>query len=227
LRSRPLLVLLLLGLCIAIGLMTAGCGGSSKKAATLHPDSDGCDHSKPAAASDTRGSYSRPETVLKPGQKAEIDMLTSCGTVTIQLDRDPSNPIPNSIAFLVGKKFYDGLTFHRIIQDFVLQGGDPKGNGTGDPGYTVAGKVPTGYHYKLGDFAMAKTQVESSGTAGSQFFVISGAQGVALPTLYGVLGHAADRKSLLTIERIAKFATQATVPAKPIYIWTAKLVRES
>jgi hypothetical protein len=74
---------------------------------------------------------------------------------------------------------------------------------------------------------MAKTQAQPSGTAGSQFFVISGAQGVALPTLYGVLGHAADRKSLLTIERIARFATQSTVPSKPIYIWTAKLVQES
>ena len=225
-RSRPLLVLLLLGLCIGIGLMTAGCGGSSKKAATLHTGSDGCDHSKPAAASDTRGSYSKPETVLKPGQKAEIDMLTSCGTLTIQLDRDPSNPIPNSIAFLVGKKFYDGLTFHRIIPDFVLQGGDPKGNGTGGPGYTVAGKVSAGYHYKLGDIAMAKTEVEPRGTAGSQFFVISGAQGEGLPADYGLLGHAADKDSLATIRRIAKFATQSTTPAKPIYIWTATLVKE-
>jgi cyclophilin family peptidyl-prolyl cis-trans isomerase len=224
LRSRPLL--LLLGLCIGIGLMTAGCGGSSKKAATLHPGSDGCDHSKPAAASDTRGSYSKPETVLKAGQKGEIDMVTSCGTLRIQLDTDPSNPIPNSIAFLVGKKFYDGLTFHRIIPDFVLQGGDPKGNGTGGPGYTVAGKVPAGYHYKLGDIAMAKTQVEPSGTAGSQFFVISGAQGVGLPTDYGLLGHDADKESLATIKRIASFATQSSVPSKPIYIWSARLVKE-
>ena len=222
-RSRPLL---LLGLCIGMCLMTAGCGGSSKQAATLHPGSDGCDHTKPAAASDTRGSYSKPQTVLKAGQKAEIDMVTSCGTLRIQLDTDPSNPIPNSIAFLVGKKFYDGLTFHRIIPDFVLQGGDPKGNGTGDPGYTVVGTVPAGYHYKLGDFAMAKTQVEPSGTAGSQFFVISGAQGVALPTQYGLLGHAADKESLATITRIASFATQSSIPSKPVYIWSAKLVKQ-
>jgi cyclophilin family peptidyl-prolyl cis-trans isomerase len=226
LTSRPLRLLLGLCIVIGIGLMLAGCGGSSKKAATLHPGSDGCDHSKPAAAADTRGSYSKPETVLKAGQKAEIDMLTSCGTLTIQLDRDPSNPIPNSIAFLVGKKFYDGLTFHRIITDFVLQGGDPKGNGTGDPGYTVAGKVPAGYHYKLGDFAMAKTQVEPSGTAGSQFFVISGAQGEALPAEYGLLGHAADKESLATITRIASFATQSSVPSKRIYIWSARLVKQ-
>jgi cyclophilin family peptidyl-prolyl cis-trans isomerase len=224
LRLGPRPLVLLLGLCIA--LIAAGCGGSGKKAAALHPGSDGCDHTTPPAASDTRGSYSKPETVLQAGQEAEIDMVTSCGTLTIQLDTATSNPIPNSIAFLVGKKFYDGLKFHRIIADFVLQGGDPKGNGTGDPGYTVDGPVPPGYHYKLGDIAMAKTEVEPSGTAGSQFFVISGAQGEGLPTDYGLLGHAADKESLATIKRIASFATESSVPSKPIYIWTAKVVKE-
>jgi peptidyl-prolyl cis-trans isomerase B (cyclophilin B) len=223
LRSRGL-VLLVLGLCV--GLIAAGCGGSGKKASTLHPSADGCDHSKPATASAKRATYAKPDTVLKPGEKAEIDMVTSCGKITIQLDTDTSNPIPNSIAFLVSKKFYDGLTFHRIIADFVLQGGDPNGNGSGGPGYTVVDKVPAGYRYALGDIAMAKTQVQASGTAGSQFFVISGAQGVGLPTDYGLLGHAADKTSLATIKLIASFATQSSVPAKPIYIWTATLVKE-
>jgi peptidyl-prolyl cis-trans isomerase B (cyclophilin B) len=164
--------------------------------------------------------------VLQPGQKAEIDMVTSCGTLTIQHDTGKANPIPNSIAFLVSKKFYDGLTFHRIITDFVLQGGDPNGDGSGGPGYTVVGTVPPGYSYKKGDVAMAKTQVQASGTAGSQFFVISGAQGEALPTDYGLLGHAADKASLDTIDRIASFATDSSVPSKPVYIWAATLVKE-
>jgi peptidyl-prolyl cis-trans isomerase B (cyclophilin B) len=222
LRSRAL-VLLLVGLCI--GLVAAGCGGSSKKAATLHRGSDGCDHSVPPAASDKRDSYTKPDTVLKAGEKAEIDMVTSCGTLTIQLDTDSTNPIPNSVAFLVTKKYYDGLTFHRIITDFVLQGGDPNGDGSGGPGYTVDGPVRAGYHYALGDIAMAKTEQEPSGTAGSQFFVISGSQGVQLPTDYGLLGHAADPGSLATIKKIASFATDSSVPSKPIYIWTATLVK--
>lgn len=221
-RSRGLVLLLV---ALAIGLVAAGCGGSSKKTVTLHPSADGCDHSKPAAASDKRDSYTKPDTVLKAGAKAEIDMVTSCGTITIKLDTDTANPIPNSVAFLVEKKFYDGLTFHRIIADFVLQGGDPNGNGSGGPGYTVVGNVPAGYHYALGDVAMAKTQAQPSGAAGSQFFVISGAQGVGLPTDYGLLGHAADKESLATIRKIASFATQSSTPAKPIYIWSATLVK--
>jgi peptidyl-prolyl cis-trans isomerase B (cyclophilin B) len=222
--SRRRLVVLLL----CLGIVAAGCGGSgSSSATTAGPKfgADGCDHSKPPAAGTKKGTYTKPDTVLKAGQKAEIDMVTSCGTLTIQLDTGASNTIPNSVAFLVSKKFYDGLTFHRIITDFVLQGGDPNGDGTGGPGYTVAGNVPPGYRYKIGDIAMAKTQVQPSGTAGSQFFVISGAQGAGLPTDYGLLGHAADAASLATIKRIASFATASSVPSKPIYIWTATLVK--
>jgi cyclophilin family peptidyl-prolyl cis-trans isomerase len=195
-------------------------------AASPHPGADGCDHSKPPAAGTTKPSFKKPGTVLKPGAKAAIVMVTSCGTLRIELVQDKKNPIPNSIAFLVTKHFFDGLTFHRIIADFVLQGGDPKGDGTGGPGYTVVGKVPAGYHYKIGDIAMARTQAQPSGTAGSQFFVISGAQGAALDPTYGLLGHAADTASLATIKRIARFATQSSVPSKKIYIWTAKLVSE-
>jgi cyclophilin family peptidyl-prolyl cis-trans isomerase len=211
---------------LAVAAATAALAPGALAANTPHLGADGCDHSKPPAAGTPKASYAKAGTVLKPGAKAAIVMVTSCGTMRIELALDKKNPIPNSIAFLVGKKFYDGLTFHRIIQDFVLQGGDPKGNGTGGPGYTVVGKVPAGYHYKLGDIAMAKTQTDPNGTAGSQFFVISGAQGVALPTQYGLLGHAADKASLATIKRIASFATQSSTPSKPIYIWSARVVKE-
>ena len=69
---------------------------------------------------------------------------------------------------------------------FVLQGGDPNDNGSGGPGYEVVGRVPEGYSYKLGDVAMAKTSDAVGGTAGSQFFLISGAQGEQLPGEYGL-----------------------------------------
>ena len=206
-----------------VAIIAAVLAPGALAASTPHPGPDGCDHSKPAAAGTPKPTFKKPGTVLKPGQKAAIVMVTSCGTLRIELVQNKKNPIPNSIAFLVTKHFYDGLTFHRIISDFVLQGGDPKGNGTGGPGYTVDGKVMGGYRYAIGDVAMAKTAAQPSGTAGSQFFVISGAQGAQLPTDYGMLGHAADPTSLATIKRIARFATQSSVPSKKIYIWTAKL----
>jgi cyclophilin family peptidyl-prolyl cis-trans isomerase len=150
-------------------------------------------------------------------------MQTSCGPITIRLDRARGGPIPNSIAFLVTKHFYDGLTFHRVVPGFVLQGGDPKGDGTGGPGYTVVGPVPAGYHYHLGDVAMAKTQVDPPGTAGSQFFVISGPAGVSLPTDYGLLGHAHDAASLATIRKINALGVSDGPPSQPVYIVSARL----
>ena len=104
-------------------------------------------------------------------------MRTSCGTIRIALDPKAGGPIPNSVAYLVTQGFYDGLTFHRVVPGFVLQGGDPQGTGSGGPGYQVVGPVPAGYQYKLGDVAMAKAGNEPGGTAGSQFFVVSSDEG--------------------------------------------------
>ena len=175
-------------------------------------------------------SYSAAEQVLEEGKRYAIDFDTSHGPINVVLDPDLGGPIPNSIAFLAEKHFYDGLTFHRVVAGFILQGGDPKGDGSGGPGYEVVGALPRSYRYKIGDFAMAKTLNEPSGASGSQFFVISGQQGTTLPPDYGVLGHAADAASLATIRRIAALATnacgnsQGCPPSKKVWIVTAKLV---
>ncbi len=170
-------------------------------------------------------SYSKAEQVLKAGTDYAIVMRTSCGTIRIALDPTAGGPIPNSIAFLVSEGFYDGLTFHRVVPDFVLQGGDPLGTGSGGPGYKVVGPIPAGYEYKLGDVAMAKAGPEPSGTAGSQFFVVSSdAGGAGLTPDYGILGHATDADSLATIKRIAALAVADGAPSKPVWIISAKLV---
>jgi cyclophilin family peptidyl-prolyl cis-trans isomerase len=189
----------------------------------------GCSSTKPAAAGKPKPSYKKPATVLAKNTRYAIVMTTTCGPIRIVLDRKLGGPIPNSIAFLATKHFFDGLTFHRVVAGFVLQGGDPRGDGTGGPGYQVVGRLPSTYHYKLGDVAMAKTQNDPSGAAGSQFFVISGPEGMQLPPDYGLLGHAADSASLATIKRIAALATTACgssdcPPSKEVWIVTAKLV---
>ncbi|HET6173454.1 MAG TPA: peptidylprolyl isomerase [Gaiellales bacterium] len=192
--------------------------------------SAGCSPRMPAAAGKSKPSYKKPATVLAKNKRYAIVMTTNCGTIRIVLDRKLGGPIPNSIAFLAGKHFFDGLTFHRVIQGFVLQGGDPRGDGTGGPGYQVVGALPSSYHYKLGDVAMAKTQNAPSGAAGSQFFVISGPEGAQLSSDYGLLGHAADKASLATIRTINGLATTACgsssgcPPSKKVWILTARVV---
>ncbi len=189
-----------------------------------------CSSTKPAAAGTSKPSFKKPATVLAKGKRYAVVMNTTCGTIRIVLDRKLGGPIPNSIAFLATKRFFDGLTFHRVVGDFILQGGDPKGNGTGGPGYQVVGAPPNGYRYKLGDFAMAKTADAPAGASGSQFFVISGRNGTSLPPDYGLLGRATDVPSLNTIKRIAALATlacgdqQGCPPSKKVWIVTARLV---
>lgn len=190
----------------------------------------GCSSTRPAAAGKAKPSFKKPATVLAKGKRYAIVMNTTCGPIRIVLDRKLGGPIPNSIAFLAQKHFFDGLTFQRVVADFVLQGGDPKGDGTGGPGYEVVGALPASYRYKLGDVAMAKTLNAPSGASESQFFVISGSGGTRLPPDYGLLGHAADGASLATIKRIAALATlacgnsQGCPPSKKVWIATARLV---
>jgi cyclophilin family peptidyl-prolyl cis-trans isomerase len=110
-------------------------------------------------------------------------METSCGTIKIELDPASAPNTVNSLVYLADQRFFDGLIFHRTVQNFVIQGGDPltvKGNdpatfGTGTPGYKTTDVPPAGATYPEGTVAMAKAQSEPSGTAGSQFFIVTGA----------------------------------------------------
>ena len=98
---------------------------------------------------------------------AQLD--TSMGMMVVQLYE---SEVPNTTAnfvHLASRGFYDGLTFHRVIKDFMLQGGDPLGNGTGGPGYRFADEFdPSLKHDKPGILSMANA---GPNTNGSQFFI--------------------------------------------------------
>ncbi|MDP9188208.1 MAG: peptidylprolyl isomerase, partial [Actinomycetota bacterium] len=84
--------------------------------------------------------------------------------------------------------FYDGTSIHRIQRDFVIQGGDPAGDGTGGPGYSVDEPPPDDLTYAAGTVAMAKSEVEPPGRSGSQFFVVTAPADAGLPPDYALLG---------------------------------------
>ncbi|MDQ2630645.1 MAG: peptidylprolyl isomerase, partial [Actinomycetota bacterium] len=112
---------------------------------------------------------------------------TSCGTFEIELDTERAPKTANSFAFLAEEGFYDDLTFHRVVPGFVIQGGDPEGNGLGGPGYTVDEEPPPNLSYTKGIVAMAKSSADPPGRSGSQFYVVTGAD-AGLPPEYALVG---------------------------------------
>jgi peptidylprolyl isomerase len=112
-------------------------------------------------------------------------MVTSKGTLQLALDPLAAPTTVNSFVFLARWHYFDGIVFHRIIPGFVLQGGDPTGTGSGGPGYSFADELPKPGRYELGSLAMANA---GPNTNGSQFFVISGPDGIKLPPLYSLFG---------------------------------------
>jgi len=95
----------------------------------------------------------------------------------------------NNFVYLAKKKFYDGLLFNRVAKDFVIQTGSPNNTTSGDPGYSVVGEVPTATPaYPVGAVAFAKAGSEPKGTAGSQFFIVTGSSNLDLPADYAGIG---------------------------------------
>mgnify|MGYP002682897750 CR=1 FL=1 len=116
---------------------------------------------------------------------SQATMTTSAGDIVIELfDEDAPKTVEN-FKTLGQDGFYDGLIFHRIIKDFMFQGGDPQGTGMGGPGYDFGDELPQAGEYRKYSVAMANS---GPNTNGSQFFVITGDQGVGLPPSYSLFG---------------------------------------
>jgi peptidyl-prolyl cis-trans isomerase B (cyclophilin B) len=140
----------------------------------------------------------KPKQRLDPKKTWVVVMKTSCGTVEIELDVADNPKTASSFAHLAREGFYDGLSFHRIVPGFVVQGGDPEGTGEGGPGYSVVEAPPQSTKYERGVVAMAKTQLEDPGTSGSQFFIVT-APDAGLPPDYAVAGRVTEGEDVVEL----------------------------
>lgn len=114
-----------------------------------------------------------PEMVIDPKKKYSATFKTEKGDFTIELFADKAPKTVNNFVFLAREKFYDDVTFHRVIKGFMAQGGDPTGTGTGGPGYKFADEFHSSLrHDGPGILSMANA---GPGTNGSQFFITHGA----------------------------------------------------
>jgi cyclophilin family peptidyl-prolyl cis-trans isomerase len=187
---------------------------------TAEPPAKGC---KTVKAPEPKGEQSlkAPDDKLDAAKTYTVTFKTNCGSFDVRLDVKDSPKTSASIAALVKHGFYDNLTFHRIVPGFVIQGGDPLGDGQGGPGYSVTEAPKSSAQYTKGVVAMAKTQIEDPGTSGSQFFVVSGPD-AGLPPEYAILGKVTKGLDVVTtIEGVS--VGPGDVPLSPVVIEKATL----
>jgi peptidyl-prolyl cis-trans isomerase B (cyclophilin B) len=101
--------------------------------------------------------------------KKQVRLMTEKGEIVFELYADTAPKTVSNFVYLASQGFYDNLTFHRRVEGFVIQGGDPKGNGTGGPGYKFEDELDDSYKYDRGIVAMANSGPD---TNGSQFFIM-------------------------------------------------------
>lgn len=110
-----------------------------------------------------------PEMQIDPGKLYQVTMETSQGDIELELYPQYAPKTVNNFVFLIREGYYDGVTFHRVIKNFVIQGGDPTGTGRGGPGYQFADEFRGNpLKHETGVISMANA---GPGTNGSQFFI--------------------------------------------------------
>jgi peptidyl-prolyl cis-trans isomerase B (cyclophilin B) len=215
--AARVLILLLAG-ALALG----ACGGDSSSgsgetAATATPAAAPACKTVPAPKPKSATKLPKPKETLDRSKTYVATVSTNCGDFQITLASKQAPKTGGSFKYLADKGFFNGTTFHRIVSGFVIQGGDPKGNGTGGPGYSVVEPPPQDLAYTKGVVAMAKTGAEPAGTSGSQFFVVT-AEDANLPPDYALLGRVTSGQDVVDTIGVAETDQSTEAPLKPIVI---------
>jgi peptidyl-prolyl cis-trans isomerase B (cyclophilin B) len=222
-------------LAVLLVAVVAGCGGGGTKTSDI--PAGGGSASTPATstlatatpagctkvakpAPKKTGGQKKPKAPLASGKAYKLTVDTNCGSFTMQLDLKTAPNASASMVSLAKGGFFDNTIFHRIVPGFVIQGGDPTGSGTGGPGYKTVDKPPKSAKYTLGVVAMAKTGNEKPGTAGSQFFVVTGPN-ANLPPDYAVLGKVVS--GLDVVKRIGQLGDQSEQPTFDVVVKDVKV----
>jgi peptidylprolyl isomerase len=217
-----------IGLVVAVVLLVAGVFGSDDgpEASYLafRDLPTACGASAPDSVVPMQ--FTEPGAVdVSPGSRAVV--TTSCGDIEIELDVASAPLTVASFAFLAGEGYFDGTVFHRIVENFVIQGGDQTATGAGDPGYRLPDEYPAdGFVYERGVVAMAN---RGKDTTGSQFFIVTGEEALALSPTFTVIGtvvggfDALDRLAAVPVTRQVT-TPEVSRPLEAAYIESIEIV---
>ena len=200
---------------VCCALLTAGCGSASGGAGT------GQASDEKAASQDAAAASAGGEASIDPADLHHVEIkVKDYGTITLALDAGAAPRTVENFMKLAEEGFYDGLTFHRIMDGFMIQGGDPLGNGTGGSDATIEGEFASnGFDNPIshgkGVISMARSQDPDS--ASSQFF-ITVADAAFLDGDYAAFGYVT--KGMEVAEKIAKDAdpidNNGTIPPEAL-----------
>jgi peptidyl-prolyl cis-trans isomerase B (cyclophilin B) len=188
-------------LIILTSLLLWGCGNQGEKAESDQKMSDkqvsresSSDRPLAEMAPGDRENYynNLPEMIIDPNKNYVASIRTEKGNIVLELDAKAAPLHVNNFVFLARQGFYDGLTFHRVVPKFVIQGGDPSGNGTGGPGYRIPAEI--GLPHAQGAVAMARQPDAVNPerqSSGSQFYITLEAT-PHLDGAYSVFGYVSE-----------------------------------
>lgn len=165
-----------------------------------------------------------PELIIDSTKKYSAVITTTEGEITVELNTQDTPITANNFIYLAKDNFYENTIFHRVINGFMIQGGDPLGNGTGGPGYKFADEQFSG-EYTRGTIAMANS---GPNTNGSQFFIMH--KDYPLPKNYVIFGKVT--KGIEVVDKIATAKVKAgmgdenSTPVNPVRIIRIEVVEE-
>jgi len=196
---------------LLLALAAVGCGSKSKNESAIQQTASA------SGAATVKQWSEMPEMSIDPKKSYTATFHTSKGDFKIELFADDAPTTVNNFVFLAKQKFFEGITFHRIIETFMIQTGDPNGNGSGGPGYHIPDELGSDHKYEVGTVAMANALTPDSG--GSQFFICTGEDAMNLNrtpnyTIFGKVIEGMD-----TVMAIAKSPVELASngePSKPV-----------
>lgn len=181
-----------------------------------------------ASKSSSESATSKPQVPSAPSMMIDVnktytaELKTSAGNIVVHLNAKETPITVNNFVHLARNKFYDNTVFHRVIKGFMIQGGDPDGNGSGGPGYTFEDEPFSG-EYRRGTLAMANAGPD---TNGSQFFIMH--QDYGLQKDYVIFGNVVS--GLDVVDTIAtaevKQSGEGSSPVQPVTVESVTIIEK-
>lgn len=179
-------------------LLGSGCTSATTSSTTSTTTQDSS-----SSSSVSTSQYSFPGTLpAEQIHNKQIRITTTKGDIVFKLYDDTAPNTVSNFVYLASQGYYDGIIFHRVIENFMIQGGDPTGTGTGGPGYKFADELNDDHAYARGIVAMANA---GPNTNGSQFFIMH--KDNPLPHNYSIFGEVTEGMDV-----VDAIATSATDP---------------